>query len=283
MILRTVKSKELSQKELKKDEKSIRSKQKTMTSLKDKIQEMAGDTDVTDFDNLILDEDPLERLTAADKTYLETFTKLEMISLNSCRMQTLENFPVVASLTRVELSENQIKGSDLAHLARSTSITTLKLANNKIGTMSELEALKALTSLTNLDLEGNPVCEKDDYDREKIFEMLPSLEVLDMVTKDGEDFQSELEDYGLEEGGEDEIDVDDFEADAALLEQQLSETQKSKLAAAGITIKDYLAGNGPDLTEEEYGDEEGEEDVDGEEPEEEGDEGVNGDKRAREE
>ena len=140
-----------------------------------------------------------------------------------------------------------------------------------------------MTSLTNLDLEGNPVCEKDDYDREKIFEMLPSLEVLDMVTKDGEDFQSELEDYGLEEGGEDEIDVDDFEADAALLEQQLSETQKSKLAAAGITIKDYLAGNGPDLTEEEYGDEEGEEDVDGEEPEEEGDEGVNGDKRAREE
>lgn len=48
VILRTVKSKELSQKELKKDEKSIRSKQKTMTSLKDKIQEMAGDTDVTD-------------------------------------------------------------------------------------------------------------------------------------------------------------------------------------------------------------------------------------------
>lgn len=48
VILRTVKSKELSQKELKKDKKSIRSKQKTMTSLKDKIQEMAGDTDVTD-------------------------------------------------------------------------------------------------------------------------------------------------------------------------------------------------------------------------------------------
>jgi len=86
-----------------------------------------------------------------------------MISLNSCRMQSLENFPVVSSLTRVELSENQIKGSDLAHLAASTSITTLKLANNKIDSVSDLLALKALTSLTNLDLEGNPVCEKDDY------------------------------------------------------------------------------------------------------------------------
>jgi len=92
---------------------------------------MAGDSDVTDFDNLILDEDPLERLTADDKAYLETFTKLEMISL--------------------------------AHLAASTSITTLKLANNKIDSVSDLLALKALTSLTNLDLEGNPVCEKDDY------------------------------------------------------------------------------------------------------------------------
>jgi len=98
-----------------------------------------------------------------------------------------------------------------------------------------------------------------------------------MVTKDGEDFQSEMEDYGEE--GEDEFDPDDFEADAVLLEAQLSDKQKAKLATAGITIKDYLAGNGPDLTEEDYG-EEGEEDIDGEEGEE---EGANGEKRAREE
>jgi len=44
-----------------------------MVSLKDKIQEMAGDADITDFDNLILDETSIERLTADDKTYLETF------------------------------------------------------------------------------------------------------------------------------------------------------------------------------------------------------------------
>lgn len=32
---------------------------------------MAGDENVTDFDNLILDETVLERLTADDKSYLE--------------------------------------------------------------------------------------------------------------------------------------------------------------------------------------------------------------------
>ena len=73
---------------------------------------MAGDADITDvsvvsplihshktlnvliftlpslpqFDNLILDETTIERLSADDKTYLEQFAKLEMISLNICRM-----------------------------------------------------------------------------------------------------------------------------------------------------------------------------------------------------
>jgi len=99
---------------------------------------MAGDADVTEFDNLILDDDPLERLTAEDKEYLETFTKLEMISFNSCRLTSLDNFPVAPLLSRVELNENQIKGSELRHLIGSPTITILKLANNKIESVSEL-------------------------------------------------------------------------------------------------------------------------------------------------
>ncbi len=100
-----------------------------------------------------------------------------------------------------------------------------------------------------------------------------------MVTKDGDEFVSDLEDYGLEEGGEDELDEDE---EAALLEAQLSDKQKAKLAAAGVTIKEYLTGNGPELTDEDYDDEEqGEEEKDGED----GDaaENANGEKRAREE
>ena len=104
-----------------------------------------------------------------------------------------------------------------------------------------------------------------------------------MVTKCGDEFVSDLEDDYGDEGGED--DLDDFEAEAALLEQQLSEKQKAKLAEAGVSIKDYLAGNGPDLTDDEdYDDEEqGENDfVEGEEGEDDDDEEeVNGDKRAR--
>lgn len=67
---------------------------------------MAGEADITDFDNLILDETQIERLKADDKTYLEQFAKLEMISLNICRLQSLENFPALPLLTRVELADN---------------------------------------------------------------------------------------------------------------------------------------------------------------------------------
>jgi len=39
-----------------------------------------------------------------DKEYLEQFTLLEMISLNICRLASLENFPTVPSLVRVSFS-----------------------------------------------------------------------------------------------------------------------------------------------------------------------------------
>ena len=37
---------------------------------------------VNQFDNLILDETTIESLTTDDRTYLEQFAKLELISLN---------------------------------------------------------------------------------------------------------------------------------------------------------------------------------------------------------
>lgn len=181
---------------------------------------MAGDNDVHEFDNLILDEVPIKNLSAEDKDYLQKFTLLEMISLNICQLTSLQNFPTVPSLNRVELAENHIKGDSLSNLVGNTNIVTLKLGNNKIATVSELQCLSGLTKLKNLDLEGNPVCSTEEYKRESIFEMIPGLEVLDMVTKEGEDFVSDLEDdYGAE-GGEDEMSEGE---QIALLEAQMSD------------------------------------------------------------
>lgn len=77
-----------------------------MATLREKIQEMAGDDGFSEFDNLILDEMQIERLTVEDKEFFTQFIKLEMISFNICRLQSLENFPTLPKLKRVELAEN---------------------------------------------------------------------------------------------------------------------------------------------------------------------------------
>ena len=76
-----------------------------------------------------------------------------------------------------------------------------------------------------MDLAGNPVCETEEYKRDAIYAMIPSLEILDMKTKDDEDYFSpdDSDDDGLGdfEGGEDEI-----EENVALLEAKLTDEQK---------------------------------------------------------
>lgn len=145
-----------------------------------------------------------------------------------------------------------------------------------------------MSKLKNLDLEGNPVQDTPEYKPEDIFTMIPSLEVLDMKTKDGEDALDSAEDDEDEYGEEGEDEMDEAER-VALLEEHLTDKQKAKLTAAGVTIQDYLAGNGPDLTDEDV-DEEDEDYDDEEENEAEGDaadengnpeaeDGVDGDKR----
>lgn len=113
-----------------------------------------------------------------------------------------------------------------------------------------------------------------------------------MKTKDGEDAldsdeDEDEEDYGAEEG---EIEMDEEER-VALLEEHLTDKQKAKLEAAGVSIADYLAGNGPDLTDDdgededgdgEYGDEE-EGEGEGDDEAENGPEGEEGEKRAKQE
>ena len=80
-----------------------------------------------------------------------------------------------------------------------------------------------------------------------------------MQTKDGEDFFSEDADedeYG-DEGGEDELDE---EADFAQIEAQLTAKQRAKIEASGYTVKEFLEGQGPELSDDYDDEEEGEAD-----------------------
>ena len=102
-----------------------------MSSLKEQIKEMlkemADDVQPSEvstpltlnmqYDNLILDEMTIEKLTTEDQDYLESFTSLERLSLNQTGLKSLENFPKSEKLVRLELSENKLTGEQLKHLS----------------------------------------------------------------------------------------------------------------------------------------------------------------------
>ena len=79
----------------------------------------------------------------------------------------------------------------------------------------------------HLDIDENPIAKIENY-REKIYETLPNLNVLDGKNKDGESIYSE-EDYG-DEGGE-----DDFENDFEERLNNLTEDQREKLRTGELT------------------------------------------------
>lgn len=133
-------------------------------SLQEKIREIRdqdpdqSDIDPADYENLILDEIQVERLTEEDKKYLETFTTLEKFSLNQTHLKSLENMPDNKTITRIELSDNHLVGSELKHLSvYADRLVSLKVANNKIDNFDDLNVLKNFKALENLDLEGNPI------------------------------------------------------------------------------------------------------------------------------
>ena len=126
----------------------------------------------------------------------------------------------------------------------------LKLCNNKIDTLEEIKCLTGLKSLLKLDLTGNKVCEEEDYTK-KVFEMLPSLEVLDMQDKQGEFVESDEDDDEYGEEGEGELDED--------LLAQLDEETKKRLREGNIAPEELEAlGLPPEMLGLFADDEEGE-------------------------
>ena len=46
-----------------------------------------------EFSNLILDDTPINQMTAEDKKYLNQFVNLEKLCMNVCGLNTLDNMP----------------------------------------------------------------------------------------------------------------------------------------------------------------------------------------------
>jgi len=142
----------------------------------------------------------------------EEFSALEQLDLQNASLTNIKLFPKLAQLKKLDLSGNRLS-KGLEHLKDCPKLNSLSLVNNKF---KDLETLKPLIDLkiTNLDLDGNEFPEPKDEFRKKVFEMLPSLLLLDGVNKDGvEDNSDDDEDDDEEDGEEEEESGDDEDSD----------------------------------------------------------------------
>jgi len=172
-----------------------------------RIEEQAQDQE-GEVQEISLDQIHFQKFTPEIAQALEKHKdSLLFLSLNDCLLSTLENFPTLPNLIRLELTDNKINGKEFEKLAQFKEVQSLSLGGNPVSEYKDLEPLSGLTNLVQLDLFGCPVSEKADY-REKVFGIFKQLEILDNQDQDGNDVDYDEED---EEGGDDEGEEDDGE------------------------------------------------------------------------
>ena len=66
--------------------------------------------DFKEYENLILDELPVGQISDEDRNFLEQFTECKSLSLNSCGLTTLQNFPLMKKLVKLEICDNLLSG-----------------------------------------------------------------------------------------------------------------------------------------------------------------------------
>ncbi|KAJ0973387.1 hypothetical protein J5N97_021346 [Dioscorea zingiberensis] len=104
---------------------------------------------------------------------VKTLTKL---SLSHCQIQVIgSSLRSCVDLKELRLSHNQIT-SFPTELGRNVKLQNLDLGNNLIEKWSDLKALSGFFNLKNLNLQGNPVAEKDKL-ANKVRKSLPNLRI----------------------------------------------------------------------------------------------------------
>ncbi|VDK51434.1 unnamed protein product [Cylicostephanus goldi] len=160
------------------------------------------DRDPATVEDLVLDGcESAEIEGVSDK-----LVNLQSLSMVHVGLQSLKNLPKLPQLSKLDISDNNIAGG-LEHVADNCpELLHLNLASNKIAKIEDLAPLKKL-KLAELDLFNNPITEGDSESeyRSKIFEAIPSLQILDGADINGEEVDDSLDgedDLGDEDSGD---------------------------------------------------------------------------------
>lgn len=176
---------------------------------------------------IVLDGQLINHMTDDVKKYLENFKNLEELNLALCNLNSLQNFPDLPKLSKIELSDNHIKGEDLSNLTKYKNLSELRIANNNIKNIDEIKCLESLSELTFIDLTDSPITNMENY-RDILYEIFKKLKYLDGVDKDGNVYEEDDDDYEDEDEELDEDDnefIDDEKGQGAENEDELEEAE----------------------------------------------------------
>lgn len=109
-----------------------------------------------------------------------------MLVLNDCGIHSLQNFPRLYNLIRLDLVFNQLTDDCFGHLDGSKRLQCLMMGANLIERVESVAALDGHNDLIQLDLLNNPVQKVAGF-RNKVFDLLPQLKVLDTLDAAGND------------------------------------------------------------------------------------------------
>ena len=144
------------------------------------------DLPASEIHEIDLEAQGLSEITDSDMKFLSQFSNCINLNLGENDIRKIScPFPALSKLAMLDLRENQLGADVLGCLTRLTGVEVLMLTHNVIKTLDKFSALKSLSKLHFLGLEGNPVTETIPDYRQKIFAVLPDLQVIDFVDREG--------------------------------------------------------------------------------------------------
>jgi hypothetical protein len=194
-----------------------------MAKFENEIQELVGPHKPEDTEELVLDEfcKDLKSFTQEQKEGLELYSNLFHLSLNNIGLENLSNFPNIKGLMYLSLNNNKLNGDDFSIIPKLyPNLYKLKISGNNIESIDKLACLNEL-QLKKIEIKDNPFTRKDKEYREKIYKLLPSVEIVDQKLKSGQEIDttdyenqsSSLDDEESEEGDDNDDNEDSDDSD----------------------------------------------------------------------
>ena len=185
-----------------------------MSKFYDELQEILGKHEPKEIEELNIDgfNERVESFKLYHKEGLELYNNLIHLSLNNIGLENLSNFPEIKCLMILSLKNNKLKGDDFDIIPKNyPNLYKLKISFNQIDSIDKLSCLDQL-QLKKLEIKENPFTKNDNEYRDKIYKLIPSLEIVDQMQKNGQEIDTT--DYGNDSSSdEEEEDEDDDDND----------------------------------------------------------------------